>query len=234
MRLSQGGRAAIKQREGVRTTAYQDDAGIWTIGIGHVAPWVREGLTIDMATVERLFTNDVSRFERTITESVRVNVTQNQFDALVSFAFNIGAQAFRGSTLLKELNKGNYQAVPGQMMRWVKVTIDQQKVTNRGLINRRTSEVAQWNDMQAECIACTVKPIQPEGRKPLTLIANSQQMKAGAGVIGIGLLDKLSEINQQLAALLPNMGDTLPYLIMAIGAFIMIRRWQDSHNGRAY
>jgi lysozyme len=76
-----------------------------------------------------------------VNESVTVPLNQNQFDALVSFSFNVGDNAFRGSTLLKLLNQGQYDQVPAQLRRWVR---DNGHVV-QGLINRREKEIVLWN-----------------------------------------------------------------------------------------
>jgi lysozyme len=75
---------------------------------------------------------------------VKVDLTDNQFGALVMFAFNAGIGAFKGSTLLKKLNHGNYNAVPAELPKWNKTTIDGKKVVSNGLVNRRAAEAGLW------------------------------------------------------------------------------------------
>ena len=123
MKTSQEGINAIKKREGLRLKSYQDQAGVWTIGYGHTSPMITEGMKITKATAENYLKSDVRRFEDAITEAVRVGLSQHRFDTLVSFAFNVGVSAFKGSTLVRELNRGNYENVPHQLMRWNKIML---------------------------------------------------------------------------------------------------------------
>jgi lysozyme len=88
-----------------------------------------------------LLGQDLEGAERTVNEAVTVPLNQNQFDALVSFTFNVGNGAFRGSTLLKLLNQRQYDQVPTQLRRWV---MDNGHVV-QGLVNRREKEIALWN-----------------------------------------------------------------------------------------
>lgn len=136
MSLSQAGLDMIKGFEGLRLTAYQDSAGVWTIGYGHTGPDVRPGMTITQARAEQLLRQDVARFEQAVRDAVRVPLTQNQFDALVSFSFNVGAGAFRGSTLLSKLNAGDYAGAQAEFGRWVHAGGQRLE----GLVRRRTAE----------------------------------------------------------------------------------------------
>lgn len=118
MSLSAKGAQALIQREGRRLTAYKDTKGIWTIGVGHTGPEVKQGLVWTDAQVTAAFANDVKWAEREV-DAVEAPLTENQYDALVSFIFNIGAGAFRKSTMLKLLNKGEYELAAKEFDRWV-------------------------------------------------------------------------------------------------------------------
>ncbi len=132
--------ARLKQWEGLRLNAYQDSAGVWTVGYGHTGPDVRRGLTITTARAEALLLADLARFEAAVDGAVTVPLTDNQFGALVSFAFNVGEAAFRKSTLLKRLNAGRHDDVPAQLARWVHA--GGKRV--QGLVNRRAAEAGLW------------------------------------------------------------------------------------------
>jgi lysozyme len=127
---------AIKNAEGLRLTAYLDGGGVWTIGYGHTGADVRAGLTIPLSEAERLLTRDLRTAEGHINDAVEVKLTQDQFDALVSFVYNVGGGAFRSSTLLKLLNAGDYEGAANQLLRWDK---DNGKRV-QGLANRRQEE----------------------------------------------------------------------------------------------
>lgn len=108
--MSPEGRAWLIRSEGFRRTAYLDTRGYWTIGVGHkIEPgedYLRSA-TLTNEQVEELLTKDLERFEQAVNDTgSRVPLTQQQFDALVHFAFNIGASAFRSSTLAQRLRAG--------------------------------------------------------------------------------------------------------------------------------
>ena len=118
MGMSDKGLAALVTREGLRFKSYKDTKGIWTIGVGHTGPEVKEGMLITDKQADSYLNNDIRWAEAAINTKVKVALTQNQFDALCSFTFNVGATAFTNSTLLKVLNMGNYTEAANQMDRW--------------------------------------------------------------------------------------------------------------------
>lgn len=140
----------IKRWEGLKLTAYLCPAGKLTIGYGHTSaaglPLVTRMMTISKAQAELILKRDLAQFEQAVSESVAVKLNDNQFAVLVSFAFNIGIDHFKKSTLLKKLNKGDYAAVPGELMKWVKATHPNtgKKQTIAGLVNRRAAESGLW------------------------------------------------------------------------------------------
>lgn len=141
-RINAAGLSLVKQWEGLRTTAYRDAAGVLTIGYGHTSaagsPKVTPGMAIGDKEAERILKADLAKFEARVERLVKVKLTDNQFAALVSFDFNTGA--LHKSTLLKKLNKGDYAAVPGELMKWVNA--GGRKV--QGLVNRRAAEAGLW------------------------------------------------------------------------------------------
>lgn len=121
--ISEDGLALIKKFEGFSPMAYVCPAGKLTIGYGHVisdADVIARGARITQGEGERLLMQDVAPAEAAVRKSVTIALKQNQFDALVSLVFNIGAEAFAKSTLLKYLNRGEFARVSGQFMRWDK------------------------------------------------------------------------------------------------------------------
>lgn len=141
-RINAAGLSLIQQWEGLKLTAYKDVAGIWTIGYGHTSsagsPTVTPGMTITKAEALRILQNDLAKFEARVDRLVKVPLTDNQFAVLTSFDFNTGA--LHKSTLLKKLNKGDYDAVPGELAKWVNA--GGKKV--QGLVNRRAAEAGLW------------------------------------------------------------------------------------------
>lgn len=155
MEMSENGLELLKQWEGFKLQEYKDSAGLPTIGVGHlitkseqasgeivingIPVQYKNGLT-DQQVLD-LLSQDVKPAEDAVNKGVTVALDQNQFDALVSFTFNVGTGAFNGSTLLKVLNQGQYDQVPDQLRRWNKAG---GKVV-QGLVNRRENEIKLWN-----------------------------------------------------------------------------------------
>jgi lysozyme len=137
MKIDAVGLKLIKHFEGCRLVAYKCPAGIWTIGYGHTNH-VSEGLKISQQQAEDLLKLDLNIFEYCVNKKVKVKLSQNQFNALVSFCYNVGTFAFAASTLLRELNQAHYDKVPEQLMRWNKAG----KTVLAGLTKRRAAEAA--------------------------------------------------------------------------------------------
>lgn len=116
--ISQRGLDLIKKFEGLRLKAYRDSVGVWTIGYGHTGPLISEGMTITERHANTLLQQDVSGAERAVNRLVQVPLTQDQFDALVSWTFNLGAGSLERSTMLKQLNAGYYESAAQEMLRW--------------------------------------------------------------------------------------------------------------------
>ncbi len=116
MKISQAGIDAIVQREGSRTEAYPDSRGIWTIGVGHTGPEVHRGLVWTPAQVDAALSSDLGWAETEVNRMVTVPLTQNQFDALVSFTFNIGKSGFDHSSALRDFNFGVMKAANDLLM----------------------------------------------------------------------------------------------------------------------
>jgi GH24 family phage-related lysozyme (muramidase) len=120
--LSAEGEAVLVEREGLRTNAYLDSVGVWTIGVGHTAacgpPEPCAGMTITEAEALEIFARDTDVFEDEVNRLVTVPLTQWEFDALVSFTYNVGASALAGSTLLRKLNDGDKAGACEQFMEW--------------------------------------------------------------------------------------------------------------------
>ena len=115
---SKKGLSLTEQFEGCRLTAYQDQVGVWTIGYGHTGPDVTAGLTITSDEAQALLAKDVSSAADWVNNLVAVKLTQEEFDSLVDFVFNLGAGAFRGSTMLRDLNAGDFKSAAAQFDMW--------------------------------------------------------------------------------------------------------------------
>lgn len=154
MEMSPDGVKMLTRIEGKKNQMYHDQAGLPTIGVGHMLTkselssgkvridsqpisW-RDGLTD--AEVNDLLGSDLAKTEQAVNHLVKVPLSRNQFDALVSFVFNIGAEAFETSTLLVLLNSGDYDSIPARMRRWV----HSKGLVLPVLIARRETEIERW------------------------------------------------------------------------------------------
>ena len=134
-RINDRGIAIIKEREGLHLESYLCPADKWTIGYGST-DGIESGMTITKDEAEHLLIRDLKRFELGVSEAVNVPLNDNQFSALVSFAFNVGMGNFRESTLLRRLNNGEYDAVPVELALWIWAKGKKLK----GLVRRRRME----------------------------------------------------------------------------------------------
>jgi lysozyme len=134
-KISGNGLDLIKRWEGCRTNAYKCPGGVWTIGYGHTKD-VKPGMMISHSKADDLLLEDLKVFESAVRCLVTVSLNQNQFDALVSFTFNVGEGALKSSTLLRLLNSGNYTAAASQFGKWVYAG----KQVLPGLVARREDE----------------------------------------------------------------------------------------------
>lgn len=139
MKISSRGISLLKAHEGLRLFAYQDSVGVWTIGYGHTKD-VFPGQHISPSVAEEFLKQDLAWAEDCVNSSVKTPLSQNQFDALVSFVFNVGAGAFLDSTLLRLLNQNKFPEAAEEFLRWNKGTVNGEKIVLPGLTNRRKAE----------------------------------------------------------------------------------------------
>ena len=134
--ISPAGLKLIQEFEGCRLTTYVDAVGVLTIGYGHTGPDVKSGESIPQSKADELLAKDVARFVRAVNELIAVPLNQNQFDALVSFAFNCGEGALQDSTLRRRLNAGEdpNTVARQELPRWNNGGMP-------GLVRRRWAEV---------------------------------------------------------------------------------------------
>ena len=236
--ISDDGIELIKRFEGLHkvqpdstVSAYRCSAGVWTIGWGSTKG-VRSGQKITVAEAEEKLRDDLKTAESAIKQYVSVPLTQGQYDALVSFIFNLGAGNFRSSTLLKRLNRGLYDDVPEQLMRWNKARVDGKLTVLRGLTRRRAAEAAIFS-RDAKLPADeggpkSVQKISQSAPKPLT----KSKTMAGAGIAGAATA--LGEITPQIEGLVPYSESMKTiFLLCAIGgiALAAYSRFKDHKEG---
>lgn len=127
MKINDAGVALIKKAEGLRLQAYPDPAHGWavpTIGYGHTSaagePTVVRGMSITAKQADEILRRDLGQYEQAVEDAVTVPLNENQFSALVSFTFNLGAGNLGSSTLLKKLNAGDYAGAANEFLKWNK------------------------------------------------------------------------------------------------------------------
>ena len=119
MKITNEGINLIKKFEGLRLEAYLCPAGVWTIGYGHTKG-VKKGQVITQLEADNLLKEDLSSFEKGVTSLIKSNINQNQFDSLVSFAFNLGLANLKSSTLLKKVNSNsNDRTIVNEFIKWI-------------------------------------------------------------------------------------------------------------------
>ena len=239
--VSENGLNLVKKFEGLHKVTEQGDvrayrcpAGKWTIGYGHTRG-VKSGLRASKGECDKMLLEDLHEAGNAVRSAVNVPLSQNQYDALVSFVFNLGAGNFRSSTLLKKLNKGLYEEIPAQILRWNKARVDGQLTELRGLTRRRTAEAALWA-MDAPLAGqeggdlMPQKPVQT-AQKPLV----KSKTLAGAGAAGLGTVGSvIGDAASNLESLIMY-SDTIKMVFLALTvagiALVTYSRIKDHSEG---
>ena len=226
----------IKKYEGLRLEAYRCPANVCTIGYGHTSaagePSVHDGMTITKEQAEYILMVDLTRLRQKIEPLIHQPLTQNQYDVVVSFTFNVGVSALSGSSLLKKINTAKFNDVPTELMKWVHV---KSKVTP-GLVNRRRAEVAWWNK-DAEIVQDDDDGRATPDPVPERTMAQSKQGNAALVTVGLGSFGAAKEVVQQaqdaadtanqLVGLLSNTNFLVMSAIVGLGVAIWF--WRKRH-----
>lgn len=181
--------ALIKRWEGLRLEAYRCDGDVLTIGYGSTRD-VRAGQRITQVEAERRLLQDLAVFEAAIERLVRVPLTDGQHGALVSWMFNVGEGAAARSTLIRKLNRADYDAVPAELMRWNKV---KGRVVP-GLTNRRAAEAGLW--ARGSQVASNYVEPAPAA----ATVTEAATTGTGKAALGVGLAGVASTLAQAAPA----------------------------------
>lgn len=180
--ISAEGIKFIAKHEGFRANAYPDpgskDGTPWTIGYGHTKG-VKKGDKVTRAEAERLLKQDIAWAEREVNK-LNADLNQSQYDALVSFTFNVGAAGARRSSAFREAKRGRHDLVPGKLMLWIK---NDGKVM-QGLINRRTAEAKLY--AAKEPVGSRNVAAAPVRGKPITE-SRTAALASGQGLAGVAV-----------------------------------------------
>lgn len=238
MRTSENGIELVKAFEGLHKVksdgnvrSYRCPAGRWTIGYGHTHG-VRSGETITPEEAEDLLRKDLEDCEATVERMVKVDLTQNQFDALVSFVFNLGQGNFGSSTLLRKLNRGDYEGAAEEFTRWNKARVDGELKALPGLTRRRTAEAALFEmdvELASEGGDLPVQKPQQSEAKPL----GKSRTLFGLSLAGLstGINEATSQL-QSLTAYSSTLQVVFVVLTLAGIAVAVYARVDDHKEGR--
>ena len=222
MRMSAAGLAVVKEFEGLRLKAYKCPAAVWTVGYGHTSaagnPIVTPELVITNAEAEQILERDMVQYEDGVRKFVKVELTQNQFDALVDFAYNAGVGALQKSTLLKKVNAGKFDEVPAEFMKWTKGGGKELP----GLVRRRRAEVKLWRGLDTEAPVPTsqarFQPDQPKASKSITQSKEAHAAVAAGGLGTIAVVQEVMPMVREGGDLLGSLSPTILILFVIIAA----------------
>ena len=231
MQTSKYGITLLRKFEGCELDAYQDSVGVWTIGIGHTSaagtPFPVKGMTITSAEADELLAHDLRGIESDISSCVTVNLEQYQFDALISFVFNLGIGNFRKSTLLKKVNAGNFTACPAEFLKW----------GNAGgkpcaaLLHRRHSEAALFSGLgivQSDQKDARRAPDQPVASKRITMSKEGNAAVVTGATSAVAALSTMSEQAQQASDAVDTITKLMHnpiFAVLVIGALAAAAIW---------
>lgn len=230
---SDAGIALIKRFEGKSLKAYQCPAGIWTIGYGHTsaagAPEVKPAMLITEREADAILRNDLHKVEAQVAKLVKVELSREQFSALVSFAYNVGAGAFASSSVLKAVNSRRFDLVPSRLALWNKAN---GKVLP-GLTKRRAAEAALFassSEFSVEDAQPNNGKVSPSRGKPV--LASTTNIAAGGMAIA-GVTSTISQVTYDLnnvkEAIGPNVfAIALGSLLVLGAAYIIYERYNKS------
>lgn len=195
MKTSDKGVREIQASEGLRLQSYLCPAGKWTIGYGHTSdagpPRVLPGMRINRAEAEQILRDDLRMFEAGVMALVKAPLTQGQFDALVSFAYNCGLGALKKSTLLKRVNAREFDKVPAEFMKWTRGGGRELP----GLVRRRRAETALWRSLDDAPSSEPVRVVPDEPKPPKTMA----QSKEGNAAVLSGAFATVAAVNDAVA-----------------------------------
>ncbi len=248
MEVSQRGIDGIKHWEQLRLSAYMPTPNDkWTIGWGHTGT-AYEGMVVSEDEAEDLILDDLEWVERDLNRKIvcKYPLMQCEYDALVSFTFNVGSSWMDNSGVLRELQAGNYDRIPRQIRRWNKQTNKStgKKEVVKGLVARRSHEVDLWRGPVDPTSDTSALASEPEGQPLGKLLTGSKTAMAGQGVGAMGIMGAYNgakEVADENAGFIEwismNMSDPTFMLALggvAMGIYLIWNRYNDSDTGRAY
>lgn len=249
--VSYQGRALIEGFEGLSLTAYLCPAGVWTIGYGHTHNVVRGQILPTKADADWMLSQDLVQWGADVSDLLgEVATTQNQFDAMVSLAFNIGVAGFAGSTVLRLHKRGDSAGAARAFSMWNKATINGQLQEVEGLTRRRASEANVYLTPDAAAVVAVAmtdvdeNPMVQAVAKPQGVMSSKVVLAGGASVVagGASVVDQISQLTTTISAITVNtqtIGHTIQQVspvilaVIALGAvcYMVYRYIKKKRNG---
>lgn len=234
--LPDAGVKFIQQEEGLRTVAYQDQGGVWTIGYGHTGSDVHEGLVITIDEAIKLMRQDFDKFCAAV-DTLCPGSNDNEFSGMVSLAFNIGegVGGFNGSSVMRNWNAGKKLAAADSIELWNKSKIDGVLQVNPVLVGRRAREKALFLTPVGAAninIAATDKPMAQAVAPPpsavssktvlTTVVAGAATAASVADQVGPAI-NSISKVNDTVTGVMPTIGHLLrsPLVPVVLGIIVI-------------
>lgn len=230
MKTSQRGLSLIKEFEGFKGKAYLCPAGVPTIGYGTTRGVTRDdvtrGRTITRAQAEKLLMADLQDFEDGVDAALVQPPTQHQFDACVSMAYNIGVAGFRGSSVARAHNRGDFQAAARAFALWNKATVNGKKQELPGLTRRRAAEAALYLEpMPHEKAEPMPQAVEPE--RPMEQSQIVRGATVAGGTAALATVAEVVNITNDIKEGVSGMGEWLvPLLLVAVIALCGFIVWE--------
>lgn len=238
MKTSPKGIALITDFEGFRSKAYQDVVGVWTIGYGFTKG-VQPGGTITKAQAKARLAAELEEYEAGVLQACTNPPNQNEFDALVCFAFNVGVGGMAKSSVIKAHNRGDHQAAARAFALWNKAG---GKVWP-GLTRRRAAEAALYLTPMPDDVSDPVEgPAldMPQAVDPERPMSRSTIATAGTATAAVSTVSVVAQVSQEVRTIKDSIGDILPWVVMAaavvaigLGAFAVWERIKQRRGGWA-
>ena len=238
MKTSPKGIALITEFEGFRSKAYLDVVGVPTIGYGFTKG-IQLGDTMTKAQAKYRLASELVEYENAVLRACTNEPNQNEFDALVCFAFNVGAAGMAKSSVIKAHNRGDHQAAARAFSLWVKAG---GKVWP-GLTRRRAAEAALYLTPMPDDVSDPAEgpaldmPQAVDAEKPMS---RSTIATAGTATAAVSTVSVVAQVSQEVRTIKDSIGDILPWVILAaavvaagLGAFAVYERIRQRRGGWA-
>lgn len=234
MKTSARGVKLITDFEGFRTDAYRDIVGVLTIGYGFTEG-VKLGDKMTREQADYRLQNELRKYEAGVIEAAgRCN--QNQFDALVCFAWNVGIAGMKGSSVIKAHRRGDFDAAARAFGLWNKAG---GKVVS-GLTRRRSAEAALYLEPMPDDVSDGAAPDMPQAVDAERPMSASRIAQAGGATAAVSALSVAAQVSQLVQEIKESLGDWLPFMVLGLavagvgfGIWTVWERWQQRKEGRA-